>query len=183
MTGGVLHAVAARRTTLGSARRASCSWRAPRFINSSVGLTIAGELTERHAEHVERMARLAGDRRLDVAIVNSPGGDWLATKRCYRALRAHGGATTEVVGEASSGAAIIMLAGRHRVARHDSQIMVHAISCEDPEVQRSETMQMGAIIAVRTGCGFARAMAWTEGEHWLTPIMAEAHGFIHEVRR
>ncbi len=155
---------------------------------------LGGELTDEIANLV--IAQLlfleAEDPGKDIALyINSPGGDMIALFAIYDAMEAvRPDVATWCVGQAASGAAVLLAAGAHgkRHALPSSRILLHQPhggmqgQSEDIRIHAEEALRMRRLmedVLVRhSGTSFERVHEDLERDFILTPEQARAYGIV-----
>ena len=196
-TGGVRSPpVAMRSAAHGSARRVTCPRRAPNSARPSgfdtLHLSLEGEISEFSVLGLMSAVRLAGGYSLRVRI-DSPGGNLAASLAVYRALRSHPcRVDVDVTGEASSGAALVALAGDRRIARPGASMLLHRPYVADTaalqyvdvrRAVRNQATMLALRVAARCGRSFAEARDWIDRSRCFTAREAVNVGLLHGVAR
>jgi ATP-dependent Clp protease protease subunit len=159
---------------------------------------LGGELTDEVANVV--VAQLlfleAEEAEKDIALyINSPGGDMIALFAIYDAMRAvRSDIATWCLGQAASGAAVLLAAGAHgkRHALPSSRVLLHQPhggmqgQSEDIRIHAEEAVRMRRLmedILVRdTGTPFDRVHEDLERDFILTPEQAKDYGIVDVIR-
>jgi ATP-dependent Clp protease protease subunit len=158
---------------------------------------LAGPIGERTASVViQQMLYLQSVRRnQDVNLyINSPGGLVDQTLAIYDTMQFMGcEIATYCIGQAASGAAIILMAGTKgkRFILPNAKVMLHQPyggitgQAEDIRIQAEEVLRdkkrLNAIIAKYTGKTVEQVSDDTERDHYMTAEEAVAYGVIDEI--
>lgn len=129
-----------------------------RSARDLVGIVITGRISPGDDKRFRRLAR-----GLDEAIVllDSPGGDGIASLAIGLEVRARGFSTGVLPGaDCASGCALIWLAGTRRFAHDTSAIGFHAASAPDENGRLRQSAEGNALVMeYLTGLGYSRATA------------------------
>ena len=133
------------------------------------------------------------DRNIDLYI-NSPGGSVDDTLAIYDTMQfLHCDVATYCVGQAASGAAMILAAGTKgkRYALPHSKIMIHQPwggvtgQASDIQIQAEEILKakrlLNELLAKHTGRDVEQIEAETERDRYLTPPEAKDYGIVDEI--
>jgi len=159
------------------------------FLWGEITPAIAGGLIMRLLE----LQAKANDRDIHLYI-NSPGGsvdDTLAVYDTMQFLECD--VATYCVGQAASGAALILAAGTKgkRFALPHSKIMIHQPwggvtgQASDIQIQAEEILRakrtLNEILAKHTGKSVEQIEAETERDRYMTPLEAKEYGIVDEI--
>lgn len=158
---------------------------------------LSGPIVERTASVViQQLLYLQSIRRdQDVNIyINSPGGLVDQTLAIYDTMQFMGSeVATYCIGQAASGAAIILMAGTKgkRFILPNAKVMLHQPyggitgQAEDIRIQAEEVLRdkhrLNSIIAECTGKPIERVTDDTERDHYLDATEAVAYGIVDEI--
>ena len=133
------------------------------------------------------------DRDIDLYI-NSPGGSVDDTLAIYDTMQfLHCDVATYCVGQAASGAAMILAAGKKekRFALPHSKIMIHQPwggvtgQASDIQIQAEEILKakrlLNELLAKHTGRDVEQIESETERDRYLTPLEAKEYGIVDEI--
>ena len=133
------------------------------------------------------------DRDIDLYI-NSPGGSVDDTLAIYDTMQfLHCDVATYCVGQAASGAAMILAAGKKekRFALPHSKIMIHQPwggvtgQASDIQIQAEEILKakrlLNELLAKHTGRDVKQIESETERDRYLTPLEAKEYGIVDEI--
>ncbi len=135
------------------------------------------------------------NRRKDIHFyINSPGGEVRATLAIYDTMQMLScPIATYCVGEAASGAAVLLAGGTagKRYCLPNSTVMVHQPhggvrgQVSDIEIQANEILrlrtQLNEILAKHTGKTVDKIAADTDRDYFLTALEAKAYGIVDEI--
>lgn len=135
------------------------------------------------------------NRRKDIHFyINSPGGEVRATLAIYDTMQMLScPIATYCVGEAASGAAVLLAGGTagKRYCLPNSTVMVHQPhggvrgQVSDIEIQANEILrlrtQLNEILAKHTGKSVDKIAADTDRDYFLTALEAKAYGIVDEI--
>ncbi len=135
------------------------------------------------------------NRRKDIHFyINSPGGEVRATLAIYDTMQMLScPIATYCVGEAASGAAVLLAGGTagKRYCLPNSTVMVHQPhggvrgQVSDIEIQANEILrlrtQLNEILAKHTGKSVEKIAADTDRDYFLTALEAKAYGIVDEI--
>jgi ATP-dependent Clp protease protease subunit len=135
------------------------------------------------------------NRRKDIHFyINSPGGEVRATLAIYDTMQMLScPIATYCVGEAASGAAVLLAGGTagKRYCLPNSTVMVHQPhggvrgQVSDIEIQANEILrlrtQLNEILAKHTGKAVEKIAADTDRDYFLTALEAKAYGIVDEI--
>lgn len=160
---------------------------------------LAGPITERTASIIiMRLLYLQSIKKdQDVNLyINSPGGLVDQTLAIYDTMQFMGcNIATYCIGQAASGAAIVLMAGTKgkRFILPNAKVMLHqpygGISgqAEDIRIQAEEVLKdkrrLNEIIALHTGQAAEKVTSETERDRYLTAEEAKAYGVVDEILR
>ncbi|HEY3242827.1 MAG TPA: ATP-dependent Clp protease proteolytic subunit [Phycisphaerae bacterium] len=160
---------------------------------------LAGPITERTASIVIMrllyLQSIKKDQEINLYI-NSPGGLVDQTLAIYDTMQFMGGnIATYCIGQAASGAAIILMAGAKgkRYILPNAKVMLHQPyggitgQAEDIRIQAEEVLKdkkrLNEIIAKHTGHAVEKVTSETERDRYLTAEEAKAYGVVDEILR
>ncbi len=159
------------------------------FLWGEIGPSIAGSL-------IMRMLELqAKDANRDINLyINSPGGSVDDTLAIYDTMEfLQCSIATYCVGQAASGAALILAAGakKKRFALPHSKIMIHQPwggvtgQASDIQIQAEEILKakrmLNEILSEHTGRAVEQIEEETERDRYLTPTEAMEYGIVDEI--
>lgn len=135
------------------------------------------------------------NRRKDIHFyINSPGGDVVATLAIYDTMQILScPISTYCVGQAASGAAVLLCGGTHgkRFALPHARVMLHqpfggvSGQISDIEIQTNEILRyrevLNQIIARHTGQNIDRIAKDTDRDFFLSGEEAKAYGLVDEI--
>lgn len=166
-------------------------------IVASATVEIRGDIDQSLRERVEaELWAKHTARHLDIHI-DSDGGDFDCSVALYRAIRFAPALTkTARMGrQCSSGALIIAMAGDLRIARADTEIVLHLVASSPPQncrwtaaehitaarLQSIMDRRMLSLMADRTGADFDALAAEASHERPSELAWCLKHGIVHEV--
>ncbi len=160
---------------------------------------LAGPITERTASIVIMrllyLQSIKKDQEVNLYI-NSPGGLVDQTLAIYDTMQFMGGnVATYCIGQAASGAAVILMAGSKgkRYILPNAKVMLHQPyggvtgQAEDIRIQAEEVLKdkkrLNQIISLHTGHPVDKVQAETERDRYMTAEEAKAYGVVDEILR
>jgi ATP-dependent Clp protease protease subunit len=159
------------------------------FLWGEIGPNTAGSVIMRLLELQAKMP----DRDINLYI-NSPGGSVDDTLAIYDTMQfMHCDVATYCVGQAASGAAILLAAGAKgkRYALPHSKVMIHQPwggvtgQAADIKIQATEILkakrQLNELLASHTGRSVEQIEQETERDRYLSPAEAKAYGIVDEI--
>jgi ATP-dependent Clp protease protease subunit len=159
------------------------------FLWGEIGPNTAGGVIMRLLELQAKMP----DRDINLYI-NSPGGSVDDTLAIYDTMQfMHCDVATYCVGQAASGAAILLAAGAKgkRYALPHSKVMIHQPwggvtgQAADIKIQAEEILkakkQLNELLASHTGRSVEQIEQETERDRYLSPAEAKAYGIVDEI--
>jgi ATP-dependent protease ClpP protease subunit len=140
-------------------------------------IDVAGYLGDDQAERVVAEIRGAAGRPIDLRI-NSRGGVFGAAVDILLELEEHDTwIATTVIGEASSAACLLAIAGDVRRIDREGTMMVHYARPASPDAAK----EMRRIVREYTGCGYAQVIAWLAREKTFSAAEAVRAGLADRI--
>ena len=159
-------------------------------INGQVG-SYPDDENSLDAESFRRKLKSMGDGDITVAI-NSPGGSYFDGVAMYNMLVQHKGQVNiNIIGEASSAASVIAMAGDRVVMGKSCLMMIHNASglvMGNAKSMRNVAAifdklddSMANVYSARTGIEKERVAAMMDSETYMSAVEALENGFVDEV--
>jgi ATP-dependent protease ClpP protease subunit len=159
--------------------------------NGVVDLEIVSPITPEGSRNFVAAVSDAEGQTIALSI-DSEGGDLIGALAAYAALPRHDALVEVYIRQAHSAAAIIALAGDHRIIASDGSVMLHSPTIDANGLDAADLRhraaelerlsgEMAAIVAAATANYFEVAIEWIEAETWFSAGQAIMAGLAHAV--